>query len=176
MNRTGFADVGFAMIHGDYYRREDKANEHRRPVLVQAWLAEFVDVISNEVLFNGEYGTSRNTNLYETIQKLGAVDILKKNIDQLHSYPTYFVKIKNAEKRKEAQTEFVKILHAVRKQRNDGTHQKIDNSDFLKAMLDQMIQFCQLLLDHKMGTRISNDFMDQCISELAYMNDENHLY
>jgi hypothetical protein len=164
------------MIHGDYYRTSAKANEHRRPVLVQAWLAEFVDVISNQVLFNGEYGTARDSDLYDDIQKLGAVEILKKNIDQLESYSTYFVKIKKAEKRKEAQTKFVNILYAVKEQRNEGTHKKIENSDFLSAMLDQMIQFCQLLLDHKMGTRISNHFMDQCISELKNMNDENHLY
>jgi hypothetical protein len=143
MNPPGFADDKFAMIHGDYYRTSAKANEHRRPVLVQAWLAEFVDVISNEVLFNGEHGTARTTYLYETIQKLGAVEILKENIYQLNKYSTYFAKIKKADKRKEVQKEFVNILYAVKEQRNDGTHKKIDNSNFLRAMLDQMIKFCQ---------------------------------
>jgi hypothetical protein len=92
---AGFANWGFAMIHGDYYRMNAQANEHRRPVLLQAWYAEFADVVFNEVILNPMYGP-RNAAIHRDIDYLGAHDILNDNVDCLRNSSSYFVLIQSA--------------------------------------------------------------------------------
>jgi hypothetical protein len=153
MDPPGFADVGLAMIHGDYYRTNAKANEHRRPVLLQAWLAEFADVVFHEVILNPIYGSAagdgHNAALYHGIQNKGAIDILKENVDCLASTSSYFVSVRSADNRKRVQEACARILKQVWGKRNVFTHQRITNSDFLRDMLGRMIDFCHLFLTMK---------------------------
>jgi hypothetical protein len=180
MDPPGFADVGLAMIHGDYYRTSAKANEHRRPVLLQAWLAEFADVVFHEVILNPIYGSAagdgHNAALYHGIQNKGAIDILKENVDCLASTSSYFVSVRSADNRKRVQEACARILRQVWGKRNVFTHQRITNSDFLRDMLGRMIDFCHLLFNHEMDTDRSNAFQSQCEKELVNMDVENHLY
>jgi hypothetical protein len=55
--------------------------------LLQAWLAEFVDMVFHEVILNPIYGSvagdagNNASTLYHGIQNKGAIDILKENVD-----------------------------------------------------------------------------------------------
>jgi DNA repair ATPase RecN len=76
----------------------------------------------------------------------------------------------------------VDILNDVKEKRNKGTHQKIDK-DFLREMLERMIDFCKLLKTYRMETEKSELFQAQCQSEVANIeidenpeNPENPLY
>ncbi len=183
-SQAGFADRRFVMIHGDYYRTNNKANEHRRPILVQAWFAEFVDMVTNEVLLNKNYQSPKikNATVYAYIKKFGAFEIFKKNVGFLKNTKTYFVRVRPADNQKLVQDQFVDILNDVKEKRNKGTHQKIDK-DFLREMLERMIDFCKLLKTYRMETEKSELFQAQCQSEVANIeidenpeNPENPLY
>lgn len=163
------------MIHGDYYRRNAQANEHRRPVLLQAWYANFADVVFNEVILNPKYGP-RNRAINNNIGHLGAHDILHDNVDCLRISSSYFVPISSATSRDQVKRQILGLLDNVINLRNVGTHNKIEDSNLLRVMLYDMISFCDLLLKHDMETERCIDFMVQCQSELANMTLRNRLY
>ena len=45
-NDKGFGDESFVLIRSHHW----KSNVNRRPILLQAWIAEFADILLNEVI------------------------------------------------------------------------------------------------------------------------------
>lgn len=173
MDPLGFANDLFVIIHGHYYRTNADANEHRRPILLQAWYTEFVDVFINEVIRNPKYGiTAAQFNDYN----LGAHDIFKKYLNYLNRNRCFFVSVRGARLQSQVKTKCNSILKDVKGQRNTGTHEKIRHPDLLSDMLRKMIEFCDLLLQYNLHTQQSNDFKTKCELELANMGNQLYLY
>ena len=159
---VGFADKRYVLINGVHWH----SNEKRRPVLLQAWYAQFADILLTEILGNPIFGTQPS---FGTIQEKGAHDILRF----LELRKSYFCMCDASE------WETVKVaLGNVRKVRNKGTHTKIQNSDALKEILSFMREFCNLLLIYgtPFFTKKTIDFHQQCKDEIESMQAHGDIY
>lgn len=159
---VGFADERYVLINGEHWHSSEK----RRPVLLQAWYAQFADILLTEILGNPIFGTQPS---FGTIQEKGAHDILRF----LELRKSYFCMCSASE------WETVKkALENVRKKRNEGTHTKIQSPDSLKQILSFMSYFCNLLLAFQtpFATDKTKDFDKQCQSEMSKMQVHGDIY
>lgn len=123
----GFANSRFILIHGDYWQ----SNEKRRPIVLQAWYAQFVDYLLDYLRKKFP-----NDEKIQDLENQGAHDILVR----VHNWcRTFFPSLSTANYKKAN-----KALRVVRCRRNDGTHNKIQDLEWLKEMLLGMIEFCEL--------------------------------
>lgn len=171
--RRGFAEENLVLIHRDYYRKNETSNEKRRPILLLAWYTEFADILLGNSSF-------RLTNEhYQSLQQLGATDIVFAIIGLCYTSYHIFGRPNLSDNQvRQNRDDFVSALKLLKKKRNDGVHYKIQNSNFLKETLQQMIDICQLLEDFGMSNYQSNMFAEDCELQLQNMNnpDYNHLY
>ena len=75
---VGFADERYVLINGEHWH----SNEKRRPVLLQAWYAQFADILLTEILGNPIFGTQPS---FGTIQEKGAHDDTESRFAQTNS-------------------------------------------------------------------------------------------
>jgi hypothetical protein len=171
--RQGFAEENLVLIHRDYYRTNETSNEKRRPILLLAWYTEFADIL----LGNSSFRLTNED--YQHLQQKGATDIVFGMIGLFTTSHSVFAhrNLSDNQARQNCKN-FVSALLLLKKKRNDGVHYKIENSNFLKETLQQMIDICQLLEDFGMSNDQSNMFAEDCNRQLQNLNnpDYNHLY
>jgi hypothetical protein len=172
-HRRGFADENFVLIHRDYYRTNETSNEKRRPIFLLAWYTEFADIL----LGNVSLRLSKKN--YQHLQQKGATDIVFGMIGLFTTSHSVFAhrNLSDNQARQNCK-DFVSALLLLKEKRNRGLHDKIENSNFLREMLKQMIDFCQLLLKFGMANANSRKFAKDCKRQLQNLNnpDYNHLY
>lgn len=155
-NRNGFSDRRFVLIRGRHWL----SNTKRRPILLQAWFAEFADILlKNDSLRHGGH-------IQRNLGEKGAFDILKSIAKNIKYSRSVFTRLGLPE---ENETDFRNMLFAtlqnVKEIRNDGTHKKITDSKLLSDILCEMVNFCDLLFQYGVYTEKSEYFRRQCISE-----------
>lgn len=144
MAEIGFGDKPLILIRGYHWR----SRKNRRPILMQAWFVEFIDTLA-------AYVKQKFPKDFRKMEPLGAQDRLK----YLLFYKSFFVFPS------EIQGNANVLLFKVKEMRNNGIHNKIQNLDWPKEMLQEMINFCQLF-----GIPELKYFKKQCKKELYQMN------
>jgi hypothetical protein len=145
MAEIGFGDKPLVLIRGYHWR----SHENRRPILMQAWFVEFIDTLV-------AYVKKTYKQSFPKMESQGAQDRLKYLLGWKSLFSSFSIEIQDNAK---------KLLHKVRITRNKGIHRKIQNLEWPKEMLQEMIHFCQLL-----GIAELNYFKKQCKKELDRMN------
>jgi hypothetical protein len=171
--RRGFADDSMVLIHGEYYRTSDTANEKRRPILMLAWYTEFADIL----LSNASLGLTAQS--YQNLKQKGATDIVKGLAVYLKQSLSVFTQFQPHISRDQAEQNrdyFLSALYDLKEKRNYGIHEKIGHSLYLEEILKQMIDFCQLLKNIGMANYQSNMFADECVRQLRNLKNFRHLY
>ncbi len=175
----GFANPKFVLIHGEYWR----SNENRRPILVQAWVTEFADILLKDIIQKSEFKPNSNKikkhniahkkpDEEKPIENKGAHDV----VVHLSAYVGNYLGISDANKLKNS-------LIEVKKVRNIATHERISNCNMLKEMLEAMKQFCQLLgklenldVSFNPATNRVNHFKQQCETEIERLINNETMY
>ncbi len=121
----GFANSRFILINGNYWQ----SNEKRRPIVLQAWYAEFVDYLLDHLR-----NKFPNDKTIQDLENQGAHDILK----WVHRYSKSLFPVPLI-----SHSSIQRALGVVRYRRNDGTHKKIKDLKWMKQMLRGMIKFCE---------------------------------
>lgn len=169
--RLGFADDNFVMIHGNYYRTNDVSNENRRPILLLAWYTEFADVL----LKNTRLGLTEE--IRRELENKGAADIVKQIAGFLRiSFSVFTRPWQSTFEERRNRDRIVSTLYLVKGIRNCGTHKKIQNSNWLKEMLEEMIHLCTLLRQLGMENDRSEIFEEECWVQLENLLTFNNLY
>jgi hypothetical protein len=156
MAGMGFADPRFILINGFYWQ----SNEKRRPIVLQAWYAQFADYLLDHL--RNKFPNDEET---QDLENKGAHEILV----YVHNWSrTFFPSLSTANYKKAN-----KALEVVRFRRNDGTHEKIKDLEWLKQMLRGMIKFCESsgIQEEKLLT-----FKRNCQRELKQLRIEPTLY
>jgi hypothetical protein len=156
MAGIGLADPRFILINGDYWQ----SNEKRRPIVLQAWYAQFADYLLDHLR-----NKFPNHKTIQNLKNKGAHDVLVRvhNLSRT-VFPTLSI-IKH--------TKAKKALYVVKEHRNFGTHEKIKDLEWLKEMLQGMIEFCESsgIQEEKLLT-----FKRNCQRELKQLRIEPTLY
>lgn len=170
----GFADDNFVLIHGEYYRTSDASNGNRRPILLLAWFTEFADIL----LGNDRLGLTAES--YQQLKQEGATDIVTKIAQFLQfSGTSVFARpTQSTFDNRQNCGSFVSTLNLVKKLRNHGMHNKINNSNLLEEILKLIIHLCELLREFDMANNRSIIFEAECRRQLDNLTDVNfnHLY
>ncbi|XP_046438197.1 uncharacterized protein LOC124189772 [Daphnia pulex] len=169
--RMGFADDNFVMIHGDYYRMNDISNANRRPIMLLAWYTEFADIL----LRNLRLGLAEETR--QDLEEKGATDIVKKIAEFLENTPSVFSRPgQSTSEETRNRNRIVNKLKMVKQIRNHGTHNKIQDSYWLEAMLTCMIDLCQMLKQLGMASNRLRIFEADCVEQLKKLRRFNDLF
>jgi hypothetical protein len=150
-----FEDPRRIFINRDYWR----TSERRRPILMQAWYAEFVAVLLDH-LINSFPDNISESDIVE-VSKRGAHDIL---IYIHFNFIPLLTKLCRANQDLANQA-----LEKVKRDRNVGTHQNINNSGLLRTMFGHMMEFC----DYS-GIQGLQTFKKQCEKELDQLNSNDY--
>lgn len=167
---AGFANPELVLINGVYWQ----SNENRRPILLQAWFAEFADILFRE-LISKHSSPVRGSN---QVARSGAFDTLKHFLIR---YDRYLWSLPRTQQIKARD-----VLLNVKLVRNNGTHKKFQNYTWLKEILEFMkessylfLQVPKFHLDPNIDQLIRNriqDFISGCDKELDNMQTHNNLY
>ena len=165
-NDKGFGDEAFVLIRSHHW----KSNVNRRPILLQAWIAEFADILLNEVILCQIPSIRRSNNtdpLVNSLVNKGACDIVK----YLENTPTFLQGFTLNER-----DQAINELKSLRQKRNDGTHGRIGNSNLLMEILQLMTKFCSSFANRNFATESFNSFVGNCVTEQEHMTTMSHLY
>nr|CAH0113453.1 unnamed protein product [Daphnia galeata] len=170
--RRGFTDDNLVLIHGEYYRTSDTANEKRRPILMLAWYTEFADIL----LGNASLGLTAES--YQQLKQKGATDIVRKIAQflQISGISVFGRPMQSAFDNRKNCGSLVSALRDLKEKRNHGIHKKIRHSHYLEEILVLMIDFCQLLQNFGMANYQSNMFADECRRQLQNLRNFKYLY
>lgn len=162
---AGFADERYVLIRGEHWH----SNANRRPVLLQAWYAQFADLLLNDVMRHSTY--THQPQLHDISLK-GAHDIVVITERTPSLLPL-------GAKGTPEGIQVLTALKTVREKRNAGTHDRIQNCNLLEDLLRGMYTFCESIVQfppfQSAANRIQH-FAHQCKKELTSISQNKQIY
>lgn len=160
----GFDDERFHLIRGDYW----KLRSARRPLFIQAWIAEFADVLKTEIILNRRIFPYPESTVAR-VNSFGAIDILSYLENHAYITPESVKMLFYRTNYKEMKD----ILQNLRNYRNEGTHRAIEDARLLNKILLNLKTFCEKFQPkYTKGLK----FGKQCQKELQSLREFYDLY